>query len=284
MICAETGSGKTAAVMLPIIDKLLEQGIESHEGDIDGDWSARPEVLVVSPTRDLAIQLGTEALKFSGETKLKTAVYYGGTNVHIQRKHARGANILVCTPGRLKDMMTPKNGRPASLHLGAVNHFILDEADQLLDQGFLQDSREIHQAIVEQRTEADKDKASLQTVMLSATFEDSVQGLARSVLRKGYNFIAVGKVGAACRQVEQVFVQLAGETKKDLLQEEIKKCMMENSKGKILIFCNTKRFADFLGVWISEYLPKLGLVHLCYKLSKKDLRLKGQLQMHDNAR
>ena len=270
MICAETGSGKTAAVMLPIIDKLLEQGITSHEGDADGDWTARPEVLVVSPTRDLAIQLGREAKKFTGAgaTQLKTGVFYGGTNVHMQRKHARGANIMVCTPGRLKDMMTPKNGHPASLHLGAVSHFVLDEADQLLDQGFLEDSREIHQAIVEQRTEAKKEKSGLQTVMLSATFEDTVQKMAQSVMRKGYNFITVGKLGAACRQVEQVFVQLAGETKKDLLQEEVKKCMQENGNNKVLIFCNTKRFADFLGVWISEFLPKLGFeIYLEYSSS-----------------
>ena len=262
MICAETGSGKTAAVLLPIIDKLLEHGITSHEGDENADWTARPEVLVVSPTRDLAIQLGREANKFSGATNLKIAVFYGGTNVHMQRKHARGANILVCTPGRLKDMMTEKNGRQASLHLDAVSHFVLDEADQLLDQGFLDDSREIHKKIVEQRTKANKEKDGLQTVMLSATFEDTVQGLARSVLRDGYNFIAVGKVGAACRQVEQVFVQLAGETKKDLLQEEVKKCMENNSTNKVLIFCNTKRFADFLGVWISDYLPKIGFMFL----------------------
>ena len=257
MICAETGSGKTAAVMLPIIQNLLEKGIKEHAVDKMDFWSAKPEVMVVSPTRDLAIQLAREATKFTDGTELKVGIYYGGTNRHIQRKHALNANILIGTPGRLLDMMTPHNGKEAGLQLGSIDHFILDEADQLLDQGFHTDIISMYERIRGQR-ETDGKKIDLQSIMLSATFESDVQAMASNILRKGYQFIAVGKVGAASKQVEQVFVQLEGYTKKDLLQEEVKKCMMEDKTSKILIFCNTKRMCDFLGVWISEFLPKIG--------------------------
>ena len=128
MACAQTGSGKTAAFLLPMIHKLLEESVDPHMG-----LPATPEVIVVSPTRELAVQITKEALKFAKGSKLGAYTVYGGTQVGYQRDRLRekNINIVVATPGRLLQFI-----RDDTISLRNLMFFVLDEADRMLDMGF----------------------------------------------------------------------------------------------------------------------------------------------------
>ena len=135
MSCAQTGSGKTAAYLLPIMTNILHDGIESSS------FSAvqEPQALVLSPTRELAIQIFSEAKKFSYGSMIKSQILYGGVEFGYQaRQLENGCNILIATPGRLKDFL-----EKGKLSLAKVKYFVLDEADRMLDMGFEKDIREI---------------------------------------------------------------------------------------------------------------------------------------------
>ena len=128
MACAQTGSGKTAAFLLPMIHKLLEESVDPHMG-----LPATPEVIVVSPTRELALQITKEAMKFAKGSKLGAYTVYGGTQVGHQRERLRekNINIVVATPGRLLQFI-----RDETISLRNLMFFVLDEADRMLDMGF----------------------------------------------------------------------------------------------------------------------------------------------------
>ena len=128
MACAQTGSGKTAAFLLPMIHKLLEESVDPHMG-----LPATPEVIVVSPTRELALQITKEAMKFAKGSKLGAYTVYGGTQVGYQRDRLRekNINIVVATPGRLLQFI-----RDDTISLRNLMFFVLDEADRMLDMGF----------------------------------------------------------------------------------------------------------------------------------------------------
>merc|ERR1719508_536417 len=126
MACAQTGSGKTAAFLLPIIHRMIEE---------DADPGAGPQCIVVTPTRELAIQIHNEARKFAQGSMMKSVVAYGGTSVNYQAVQlGKGCNILVATPGRLMDYVD--KGRIAFSNL---QYLVLDEADRMLDMGFMPD-------------------------------------------------------------------------------------------------------------------------------------------------
>lgn len=117
-----------AAYLVPVINILLEMGVN---GGVPG-YCQKPDVVVMSPTRELAIQICNEACKFSHNSVLKTVIVYGGTAVaHQKQKLAGGCNILIGTPGRLKDFM-----EHGYIDFSNVKFFILDEADRMLDEGF----------------------------------------------------------------------------------------------------------------------------------------------------
>lgn len=129
MGCAQTGSGKTAAFLLPIIDKLMEE----QSSPITEGYTAQPNVVIISPTRELAIQIYDQARKFAYNTIVKIVLCYGGTSVVHQRNQVtRGCHILVATPGRINDFVTHKH-----VSFVSCQCFILDEADRMLDMGFL---------------------------------------------------------------------------------------------------------------------------------------------------
>lgn len=129
MGCAQTGSGKTAAFLLPIINKLME---ESSSPITDGT-TAEPNVIIISPTRELAIQIYDQARKFSLNTIVKVELCYGGTSVNHQKNRVtNGCHILVATPGRINDFVSRKH-----VSFASCKYFVLDEADRMLDMGFL---------------------------------------------------------------------------------------------------------------------------------------------------
>ncbi|CAG0893106.1 unnamed protein product [Cyprideis torosa] len=235
MACAQTGSGKTAAFLLPIIHQLLEEGISGGAGEIP----QQPACVIMSPTRELAIQIYQEAIKFCNRSVIRPAIAYGGAAVRSQlNKIMAGCHILVATPGRLKDFVG--KGQVA---FGNLRFFVLDEADRMLDMGFLPDINELmeHPSMPA--------KTQRQTLMFSATFPAEIQAMAAKFLND-YLYLTIGTVGAANTDVTQTFYEVERLQKRELLLEILNKEDLD--KGKILIFVETKKNADFLASFLSQ--------------------------------
>ncbi|KAL2727906.1 ATP-dependent RNA helicase vasa [Vespula maculifrons] len=236
MACAQTGSGKTAAFVVPIVNTLLESPRENFSSS-----TCAPQVIIVSPTRELTIQIYEQVLKFSAGTILKTVVAYGGTSVsHQGSRVSAGCDIIVATPGRLLDFL--QRGR---ITLTSIRFLVLDEADRMLDMGFLPDVEKIvdHETMVP--------TGERQTLMFSATFPDEIQRLASRFL-KDYLFVAVGIVGGACSDVEQKFYEVTKYKKREMLKELMEKETVSGTQQGTLVFVEMKRTADFIAAFLSE--------------------------------
>lgn len=199
MACAQTGSGKTAAFLLPILHNLLTENYMTRIGS--------PLVLVVSPTRELALQTYQSALKFSYGSFLNIRVIYGGTSTRHQSDKIihSSCHVLICTPGRLLDFVNR-----GYIEFSAIRFVILDEADRMLDMGFKDDIEKIMEDKVMRRS------PERQTLMLSATFPDEIQKLAARYL-SDYDFLAIGVVGSACSDVVQKIFEVPKKQKRGKL-------------------------------------------------------------------
>lgn len=229
MACAQTGSGKTAAFLLPIINDLLANNVDMHIG--------RPQVLIVSPTRELSIQIFNEARKFSLGSYLKISIVYGGTAVKHQGDNvAKGCHILVCTPGRLIDFVDR-----GYISFEDTRFVVLDEADRMLDMGFMP---AVEKIMNHPTMRAVEDR---QNLMFSATFPEEIQRLAGQFLNN-YIFLAIGIVGGACSDVEQNFFKVTKFEKRAKLTDIFEQ---EDPAGT-MVFVETKRNADFLASLLSE--------------------------------
>uniref|UniRef100_A0A183BFV6 RNA helicase n=1 Tax=Echinostoma caproni TaxID=27848 RepID=A0A183BFV6_9TREM len=187
MACAQTGSGKTAAFLLPILNRLLKTGLDDEQPPQSVTGEASPTASVLASNRELSFQMYDEARKFSYRSEVRPSVRYGGASITAQRRElSHGCNILVATPGRLVDMIS--RGKVILEH---VKYLVLDEADPMLDMGFEPQIRRI----VEQHLMAPAGQR--QALMFSPTFPKQIQTLARDVLHS-YIFLAVGRVD--CRQ------------------------------------------------------------------------------------
>jgi len=237
MACAQTGSGKTAAFLLPILHQLLEDGCESHAGDSP----QKPQAVIVAPTRELAIQIKDEARKFASTSVLKCVVAYGGTSTGFQLTTLfRGCNVLIATPGRLMDFVDK-----GKVSFEEVKYLVLDEADRMLDMGFMP---EVTRIVNSGGMPA---KGERQTLMFSATFADEVQNLAKDLLND-YLFIVVGMVGAACDDVTQTVWEVDKFSKRDKLVE----ILQDVGTDRTMVFVETKKNADFIATYLSgEGLP-----------------------------
>ncbi|XP_023170284.1 ATP-dependent RNA helicase vasa [Drosophila hydei] len=226
MACAQTGSGKTAAFLLPILSNILD---ESHDLEI-----GKPQAVIVSPTRELAIQTFNEARKFSFKTYLKITIVYGGTSFKYQNEGiTKGCHVLIATPGRLLDFVDR-----TFITFDDTRFVVLDEADRMLDMGFSDSMRKImhHQTM----------RPDHQTLMFSATFPEEIQRMAGEFLRN-YIFVTIGVVGGACSDVQQTIYEVNKFNKRSKLMEILR----EGADGTI-VFVETKRAADFLASFFSE--------------------------------
>ena len=231
MACAQTGSGKTAGFLFPIIITMLRNGGSEPEGGIRGRRTY-PECLILAPTRELASQIQDEAQKFLYCTGIASVVVYGGADVRDQlRQIERGCDLLVATPGRLVDLI--ERGR---LSMENVKFLVLDEADRMLDMGFEPQIRRI----VEQEGMPHGDGVR-QTMMFSATFPANIQRLAGDFMGD-YIFLTVGRVGSASENVTQTVEYVEQKDKLDHLM----RFLMTIQEGLILIFVETKRNCDFV--------------------------------------
>ncbi|XP_064164945.1 probable ATP-dependent RNA helicase DDX4 [Anguilla rostrata] len=234
MACAQTGSGKTAAFLLPILQQLMADGVAaSRFSEVQ-----EPEAIIVAPTRELINQIFLESRKFAFGTCVRTVVVYGGVSTgYTIREVLKGCNVLCGTPGRLLDII----GR-GKVGLSKLRYLVLDEADRMLDMGFEPDMRRLV------GSPGMPSKEERQTLMFSATYPEDIQRMAADFLKKDYLFLAVGQVGGACSDVEQNVIQVTQFSKRDSLMEFLKTTGSERT----MVFVETKRKADFIATFLCQ--------------------------------
>lgn len=233
MACAQTGSGKTAGFLFPILSASFSNGppigvnIPSHQRT----RKAYPTALILAPTRELVNQIHDEARKFAYRSWVRPAVVYGGADINGQlRMIERGCDLLSATPGRLVDLI--ERGR---ISLANVRYLVLDEADRMLDMGF---EPQIRRIVQEEDMPGVHDR---QTLMFSATFPRDIQMLAKDFL-KDYIFLSVGRVGSTSENITQKIEYVEDQDKRSVLLD----LLASNQSGLTLVFVETKRMADML--------------------------------------
>ncbi|XP_043315839.1 probable ATP-dependent RNA helicase DDX4 isoform X3 [Cervus canadensis] len=234
MACAQTGSGKTAAFLLPILAHMMRDGITASRFK----ELQEPECIIVAPTRELISQIYLEARKFSFGTCIRAVVTYGGTQLrHSIRQIVQGCNILCATPGRLMDIIGKEK-----IGLRQVKYLVLDEADCMLDMGFGPEMKKLISC------PGMSSKEQRQTLMFSATFPEEIQRLAGKFLKSNYLFVAVGQVGGACTDVQQTILQVGQYSKR----EKLVGILQNIGDERTMVFVETKKKADFIATFLCQ--------------------------------
>ncbi|XP_014670298.1 PREDICTED: probable ATP-dependent RNA helicase DDX46 [Priapulus caudatus] len=220
---AKTGSGKTIAFLLPMFRHIMDQPpLETDDG---------PIALIMTPTRELAMQISRECKKFCRQLGVHPVCVYGGTGISEQiAELKRGAEIIVCTPGRMIDMLAANSGRVTNLK--RVTYLVLDEADRMFDMGF-----EPQVMRIVENTRPDR-----QTVMFSATFPRPMEALARKVLNKPVE-VQVGGRSIVAKEVDQKVLLIDEDDKFFKLLELLG---VYQEKGSVLVFVDKQENADIL--------------------------------------
>nr|WP_321222893.1 DEAD/DEAH box helicase [uncultured Psychroserpens sp.] len=217
---AQTGTGKTAAFALPILQLLYDKQAAPKKGK-------KIKALVISPTRELAIQINKNFVTYASHTDLTSAVVYGGTSIEPQKDILKkGVDILVATPGRLLDLH-----KQDLLNLDYIETLVLDEADLMLDMGFIDDVKKVERLCPDTK----------QTLLFSATMPFKVEQLANSIL-KNPERIEVTPTSSAAKNVSQVLYYVPKKSKIELCLHVLRNTI----KGNILIFRRTKFGVDKL--------------------------------------
>lgn len=217
MGCAQTGTGKTAAFSIPILQ--LIQRIEKENAP------TTLRALILTPTRELAIQINDSINDYGKYTHVRHTVIFGGVKQHKQVKALeKGVHILVATPGRLLDLMSQ-----GYIDLSTIKMFVLDEADRMLDMGFIHDIRKVLKALPQSR----------QSLFFSATMAPEIKKLANQIL-KAPKMIEVTPTSSTAEKVEQHIYYTNRLLKKQLLLHLLE----ENIDEQALLFARTKRGAD----------------------------------------
>lgn len=228
LAAAQTGTGKTAAYSLPIIQKIAESGVRAKPKEVTA--------LILAPTRELAAQIHENITAYSKYLDIRSALVFGGVNLKPQTAAlARGVDILIATPGRLLDHLGQKH-----VSLSAVKFLVLDEADRMLDMGFIHDIRRIVKLL----------SAKRQTLMFSATFSAEIRELADSYLNNPVSVeIAKNKESTL---ISQEAWSIAKKRKRELLRDLI----VDNQWDQVLVFTRMKHTANRL----ASQLEKDGIV------------------------
>ena len=220
---AQTGTGKTAAFALPLLHML--QNAESKR--------RRVRVLVLVPTRELASQVGESFRDYGSNLRFKTSTLYGGVSINTQiDKIKKGVDIVVATPGRLLDHLNQK-----TLNLSELETFVLDEADRMLDMGFIRDIKKILKYLPEEK----------QNLLFSATFPNEIKSLADSLLNSPKR-IQVKSNNSTADKVEQVVYPVDKSRKRELLAH----CIKEENWFQVLVFSRTKHGANKLAQQLNK--------------------------------
>jgi ATP-dependent RNA helicase RhlE len=218
--CAETGTGKTAAFVVPTLQRLLTQPAAPEQP------AAKSRVLVLAPTRELAVQIEDEIHGLAYHTPITSAAVYGGVEMGPQERALRaGVDIIVATPGRLLDHLRQQNA-----DLSGIDLLVLDEADRMMDMGFWPDVRRIVMALPTER----------QTLLFSATMPDDVVRFALELVRTPV-YVQVGSRSAPARSITHRAHTVAADGKLEWLIDYFRR-----EKGPVLVFMRTKIGAERL--------------------------------------
>ncbi len=230
---AQTGTGKTAGFTLPLLQRL-------SSGKRPNANQAR--ALVLTPTRELAAQVAENVNLYSKYLPLKHAVVFGGVKINPQMQKLRsGVDILVATPGRLLDLHTQN-----AIRFDQLEVLVLDEADRMLDMGFIHDIRKIIQLLPKKR----------QNLMFSATFSNDIQTLAKSIVHEAVEISATPK-NTTVEAIEQL-IHPVDKAKKPAL---LAKLIHDNKMHQLLIFCRTKHGANKLTKFLEASKIKAAAIH-----------------------
>jgi ATP-dependent RNA helicase RhlE len=240
---AQTGTGKTAAFGLPILSKL-------------GSHQPQPRLLVLEPTRELAAQVETALRDFARFTNLRVAVVFGGVGYGRQREAlAQGVDVLVATPGRLLDLMQQNVCR-----LDHIQYLVLDEADRMLDMGFLPDVRRIVQKCPRER----------HTSLFSATIPPEIDSLIRWAM-KDPQTIEIGARRTPAETVKHVIYPVSDAQKADLLLELLKRVNYDS----VIVFCRTKYGADRVAHLLKRHNHAVAVLHSNRTQREREQALRG---------
>ena len=244
VITAQTGTGKTLAFLLPLLERLTRQ--ESLPG---------VSALILTPTRELAIQLSQAFSHLAAGTGIRAAVAVGGLNEQTQLTAIRkGAQVLIATPGRLSDFLERK-----LVKLGSAHTLILDEADRMLDMGFLPTIKRILALL----------PAARQNIFCSATIEASVAPLIQAHLKNPIR-IAIGSTTKPAEQIDLHVYEVEQDRKLGLLEK-----MLQDEHGSFLVFARTKHGADRLAKKLARSGSKAAAIHGDRTQSQRNMALRG---------
>ncbi|MCG1037181.1 DEAD/DEAH box helicase [Polaribacter sargassicola] len=220
IVSAQTGTGKTASFALPIIQLLLDRQNTEEE-------NKKIKSLIVTPTRELAIQILENFSNYSKYTNLKTTAVFGGVSLEPQKEIlAKGVDVLIATPGRLIDLQLQGN-----IDLSAIEIFVLDEADLMLDMGFIADVKKIEALCPKKK----------QTLLFSATIPEKINDLAKSIIRNPTK-VEINPEETTAKNIGQLLYYLPKKNKTDLCLHLLRNTI----NGKIIIFRRTKFGVDKL--------------------------------------
>jgi len=239
---AQTGTGKTAAFVLPILQKLAGLGTSTVPiGGVNPDRRA-PRALVLTPTRELAAQIAESSATYGKYAPVRTQVVFGGVNINPQINGLRsGCDLLIATPGRLLDL-----AQQGAVNLRNVQVLVLDEADRMLDMGFIRDIRRIIKMLPERR----------QNLLFSATYNDDIRQLASGMLRDPVS-VEVAARNATADRVDQSVYKVPKDHKRHLLAHLIK----DGNWFQVLVFTRTKHGANRLTQQLEAYGIKAAAIH-----------------------
>ncbi len=230
--CAQTGTGKTAAFSIPVLQNLQNSGNKRKN----------IRALILTPTRELAIQIEQSLTSYGKYLPLRHAVVYGGVSQNPQvSKIRKGIDILVATPGRLLDLMGQGH-----IHLSNLEVFVLDEADRMLDMGFINDVRKVIKVLPKKR----------QTLLFSATMPGEIQDLAKKLLYKPVK-VEVTPPSTTVEKIDQSLYYTNRPDKRKLLVHLLK----EKDIGSALVFTRTKHGADKVARFLSKAGFKATAIH-----------------------
>jgi ATP-dependent RNA helicase RhlE len=235
--CADTGTGKTAAFLLPILNRMLKARATAPEE------RGYTRVLILAPTRELAVQIEDDVQGFIYHTDITSIAVYGGVDMGPQERALKsGVDIVVATPGRLMDHMRSK-----TVGFDKLDTLVLDEADRMMDMGFWPDVRRIVQTL--------PDSAARQTLLFSATMPEEVMKLADEVVRDA-KYVQVGSAGGPAKSITHTIENVAAADKTEWLAR-----FLRRTDGPVLVFMRTKSGAERLARKLSSLGLKAAALH-----------------------
>lgn len=220
---APTGSGKTYAYLLPILERIDHQAKGKHY----------PQAIILSPTRELSLQIADNVRGLLENVEgVRTAVLTGGVDMNVQvRSFSKGADIIIGTPSRICDHLRRHTIKPKMCHMA-----VLDEADVMLSMGFAEDVRTVLDALPDH-----------QTMLFSATYNDAVNALAKQYLHSPFT-CHIEEEKLLVQDTKYICHLIPEHNKLDLLKD-----ILSKTEGQVLLFCNTRKTADFVSSFLQEH-------------------------------